>query len=88
MTVTVARACLRGPEIGALVKQHGFEAIKLCLHVGRAPELYVDLMLLTLKLDSLPFDETPLFLKFRTDRDVASHVALLSFGTPKIEWLG
>ena len=78
MTVTVARAYLRRSEVCALPKQHGFETIKLRLHVGCAPKLYVDLMLLALKLDSLLFDETPLFLKFRMDRDVASHLALLA----------
>ena len=59
-------------------KQHGFETIKLRLHVGCPPELNVDLMLLALKLDSLFFEHTPLFLKFRTDCDVASHLALLA----------
>jgi hypothetical protein len=78
MTVTVARGCLRRPEIGALPKQHGFETIKLRLYVGCAPKLHGDLTLLALKLEALLFDETPLFLKFRTDRDVASHLALLT----------
>ena len=68
-------------------KQRGFEAIKLRLHVGRASELYLDLTLLTLQRDSLLFDAAPLFLKFCTDCDVASHLALLSLGTPRIEWL-
>jgi hypothetical protein len=78
MTVTVARGCLRRSEIGALPEQHGFETIKLRLHVGCAPELNVDLVPLALKLDSLLFDETPLFLKFRSNRNVASHLALLA----------
>jgi hypothetical protein len=75
MAVTVAWACLRGSEISTLPKQHGFQTIKLRLHVGRAPELYFDLGLLALKLDSLLLDTTPLFLKFRTDCEVASHLA-------------
>jgi hypothetical protein len=79
MTVAVARGCLRRSEIGALPKQQGFEAIKLRLHVGRASELELDLVLLTLKRDSLLFDAAPLFLKFRTHCDLASHLALLSF---------
>jgi hypothetical protein len=79
MTVTVAPARLCGSEIGALAKKHGFETIKLRLQVGCAPELDVDLMLLAFKLDSLLLNETPLFLKFRTDRDAASHLALLGF---------
>jgi hypothetical protein len=86
MTVTVAWTFPRGSEICALPQQHGFETIKLRLHVGCASELYLDLLPLPLKLDSLFFDETPLFLKFRTDC-IASHLALLAFGTPRIEWL-
>ena len=78
MTVTVAWTFPRGSEICALPQQHGFETIKLRLQVGCAPELNVDLTPLALKLDTLLFDATPLFLKFRTAWDVASHLAFLA----------
>jgi len=77
MTVTVAWACLRGSKISTLPKQQGLETVKLRLHVGCSPELNVDLMLLALKLDSLLFNDSSLFLKFRTDC-VSSHLALLA----------
>jgi hypothetical protein len=87
MSVAVASACLRGSKVRALLKQHGFEAIKLRLQVGCAPELDVDLLLLALDLDPLLIDATPLFLKLRPDCGVTRHLALLRFGTPRIEWL-
>jgi hypothetical protein len=64
-----------GRRLAPCRSTHGFQTIKLRLHVGRAPELYFDLVLLALKLDSLLLDTTPLFVKFRTDCEVASHLA-------------
>jgi hypothetical protein len=81
MAVPVAWAHLTGSEVwGELApEQHGFETIDLRLHVSRAPELHVKLVLLALDLNPLLFDTTPLFSKLCTDCRVSSHLSLPFF---------
>ena len=75
--ITVAAISLLGWPDGSDTSHGGFEGLEFGLDALDEPRLYLDVAPLTLNLDLLLLDETPLFFKLRTNLGLINHFASL-----------